>query len=235
MGKQKGMYRHGKEGNILYYSWKGIQCERTIPKIVYQSPVVVAHKTANALATILGGALRKLLTNVIPYPKNMQMQTAVRVALLRWIKQGPVSSDPPHHIPFITGLSFNDRALLKDCLSVIPLLTATAPGELTVWLPEIVPSAAFSAPPGTTHIQLKITAACCNFQTGDAIKSNDQQVLIPFNDESMPDQTFTFTPQMPVSSFTIVVVALDYFSGDHLIADERFLPCQVIGGVVKTG
>ena len=33
MGKQTGLYVEGKAGNILYYSWKGIPCERMIPAL----------------------------------------------------------------------------------------------------------------------------------------------------------------------------------------------------------
>src|SRR5665647_297479 len=118
MGKQQGLYVEGKQSNILYYSWKGIPCMRTIPEEVYQSPLVVAHKNANGLSTVMGGSFRKLLTEVIPYPQNRQMQTAVRLALLKWLKRGPMPSQPPAAIPFISKISFNEEAILPNCLRV---------------------------------------------------------------------------------------------------------------------
>lgn len=140
MSKQSGIYLHGKSGNILYYSWKGIHCERMIPANVFQSPVVVAHKNANGLSTTMGGSFRKLLADVILYPKSVKMQTAVRVALLKWLKSEPVPSQPPAHIPYISGLSFNEAATLKKCLHVPFTVTTTPQSELSVLIPQLIPA-----------------------------------------------------------------------------------------------
>ena len=53
MGKQKGLYLHGKSENILYYSWKDVPCQRTIPAVVYQSSAVIAHKNTIGLSTTM--------------------------------------------------------------------------------------------------------------------------------------------------------------------------------------
>jgi len=44
-----------------------------IPADVHQSPRVVAHKNANGLSTTMGASFRKLLSDVLLYPKNMSM------------------------------------------------------------------------------------------------------------------------------------------------------------------
>ena len=237
MSKQKGVYLHGKAGNIQYYSWKGIACEKTIPAAVYQSPAVVAHKNANGLATTMGGSFRKLLAEVIPYPKDMQMQTALRLALLKWLKQGPVASTPPQQIPFITGLSFNEKASLKNCLH-IPLIPAYTAGELSLQLPEMIPAISFSAPAGTQYIKLKLAVACCNIATGEALQDHHHTIHIPYNSMSIPSQAVSFPLQPAANSLAIIAVALHYYTNENgrptLILNERYLPSEITGGVVTT-
>ena len=238
MGKQTGVYLNGKSENILYYNWKTIPCQRTIPAMVYQSPVVVAQQNAVGLSTTMGASFRKLLANVLPYPKNMKMQTAVRIALLKWIKQGPVPSEPPgNNIPFISELSFNEASKLKNCLKAPLTLTLTQPGELALHIPAMVPTSAFNAPGRTDHIRLTIAAGCCNITTGKAIDNYTTNITIPYNAVSIPSLTMPVPLQMPVNSLTIVAAALDYFSNTNgvssLISTERFRPSEVIGGGVK--
>ena len=237
MGKQTGLYLNGKSGNILYYSWKEIPCLRTIPANVYQSPVVVAHKNANGLSTTMGASFRRLLADVVPYAKSMRMQTAVRLALLKWLKQVPGPSVPPAKIPFISELSFNEAAILKKCLQVPVTLTQTAPGELAVAIPQMVPVTAFIAPRETAYINIKIAAACCDFSTGEALQNYSTYLTIPYNAVSIPSQAISFSLQTPVSTLTMVAVALNYFTikngTSSLITNERFRPSQVIGYVVK--
>jgi hypothetical protein len=239
MGKQQGLYVEGKQSNILYYSWKGIPCKRTIPSEVYQSPVVVAHKNTNGLSTVMGGSLRKLLAEVIPYPKNVQMQTAVRLALLKWIKRGPVPLQPPEIIPFISKISFNEEAILPNCLRVPLTVSVTVQNEPAVLIPYMKPTTAFIAPPQTNHIQLKIAAASCNIKTGEALQNYTYDMIIPYNSESINSHTIILPLPIPADSLTIVAAALDYFSFNegtaNIIDNERFRPSEVIGGVVRLG
>jgi len=236
MSKQRGIYLHGKSGNILYYSWKGIPCERMIPANVFQSPVVAAHKNTIGLSTTMGGSIRKMLADVTPYPKSVKMQTAVRVALLKWLKSGPVPSQPPAHIPYISGLSFNEAAVLKKCLHVPFTVTITPQSELSVLIPEHIPATVFTAPQQTDYIIVKLAVACCNIRTGDALQNYSYNISVPYNAEKIPPQTISLPLQMPADCLTIVTAALEYFTNKSgtasLLSDERFRPCQVIGGVV---
>jgi hypothetical protein len=239
MSKQQGIYLHGKSENILYYSWKGIPCERTIPANVYQSPVVVAHKNANGLSTTMGASFRKLLAGIIPYPKSMQMQTTVRLILLKWLKAGPVSSQPPAGIPDINGLSFNEAITLRKCTHVSFNLTVSMQNELSLQVPQIMPLTDFTAPPQTAYIELKLAAACCGVKTGEAIENYRHNITIPYNATNIPAQSIPLPLQMPVNSITLVTAALDYYTYKNgttsLNPDERFRPGEVIGGVVNMG
>ena len=236
MSKQSGIYLHGKSGNILYYSWKGIPCERMIPANVFQSPVVVAHKNANGLSTTLGGSFRKLLANVIPYPKSVKMQTAVRIALLKWLKSEPVPSQPPAHIPYISDINFNEAAILKKCLHVPFTVTIAPQNQLSILIRQLTPATAFTTPPQTDHIIIKLVAACCNIRTGEAVQNYTHQVSFPYNTVKIPQQAIPLPLQIPADSLTIVTVALEYFTNKSgtasLSLNERFRPSQVIGGVV---
>jgi hypothetical protein len=237
MGKQKGVYLHGKDGNILYYSWKGIPCKRVIPAEVYQSPALTVHKNANGLSTIMGGSFRRLLAAIIPYPKSMQMQTAVRLALLKWLKSGASPSRPPADIPYINGLSFNEAAILKKCLRVPLDVSVTEQNRPAILVPEMIPTTAFDAPPGTDHIQIKFAAACCNKYTGEALQNDANDITIPYNSKKIPAQIIFFPLEMRADSITIVTAALEYFTVTNgkacLIFNARFRPSQVIGGVVN--
>jgi hypothetical protein len=238
MGKQKGVYLHGKDGNILYYSWKGIACERMIPSEVYQSPVVVAHKNANGLSTTMGGSFRKLLAHVIPYPKSMQMQTALRLALLKWLKSISIPTQTPVEMPYISGLSFNEAAMLDKCLQVPLTVSVTGLNELAVLVPEIIPTIALAAPPETDHVQIKFAAACCNMYTGEAQQKVTDNITIPYNSESIPAQTIFLPLEISKGSITILAAALEYFTltngKAYLILNDRFRPSEVVfGGVMK--
>jgi len=204
---------------------------------VYQSPVVVAHKNANGLATTMGASFRRLLAGVLPYPKNMKMQTSLRIALLKILKSGVVNIEPPAAIPFMTGLSFNEASVLSDCMKVPPGITLHGPDEFALHLPEMVPTLAFKVPPATAHIQLKVAAACCNIATGEALQNYNDAIIVPYNAETIPAQTKLFSLPMPPGSITMAVIALDYFTNVHgtpsLLQDERFRPAQVIGGVIR--
>src|SRR5665213_208588 len=189
MGKQKGVYLAGKAGNVLYYSWKSIACERIIPARVYQSPAVVTHKNANGLSTTMGGSFRRLLADVIPFPKNMHMQTAVRLALLKWLKSGPVPLQPPTEIPYISAISFNEAVVFKKCLHVPLTVSVKEQNGLTVHFPGITPTAVFTAPSASDHMLIKLAAACCNMHTGEALQNSMRHITIPYNAETMPAQT----------------------------------------------
>ncbi len=237
MGKQGGIYIEGKAGNILYYSWKGIPCMRMIPTKVYQSEVVIAHKNANGLSTTMGGSFRRLLADIIPYPKNRQMQSAARLALLKWLKSGPALSQPPAEIPFISGLSFNEAAILNKCLRVPLTVSVTEQNKPVVIIPEITPVMDFTAPPGTGHIELKLAAACCNIHSGDALQNYIHHILIPYTPVSIPGQTISLPLQIPNGSITIVAASLEYYiignNKASLLPGEQFRPSEVIGGAVS--
>ncbi|KAA9041479.1 hypothetical protein FW778_05490 [Ginsengibacter hankyongi] len=237
MGKQKGLYLNAKSGNILYYSWKEIPCIRTIPANVYQSPAVIAHKNANGLSTTMGASFRRLLDGVLPYPKNMEMQTNLRIALLKLLKSGVVNIEPPAAIPFIGGLSFNEASVLSNCMKVPLSITLQSPDEFAVHLPEMVPTLGFNAPPATSHIRLKIAAACCNIATGEALQNYNDAITIPYNAERISAQTKLFSFPMPAGRITMVVIALDYFGNvngaSSLLLNERFRPSRVMGGVIR--
>ena len=168
----------------------------------------------------------------------MKMQIAVRMALLKWMKEGPVPSEPPgNNIPFISELSFNEAAVLKKCLDTPPTLTLNQPGELALHIPAMVPTSAFDAPGETDYIRLTTAVACCDITTGKAIDSNSSDITIPYNGTGIPSKTISLPVQMPVNSLTMVVVALEYFSTTNgissLIQTKRFRPSEVVGGVVR--
>jgi hypothetical protein len=172
---------------------------------VYQSPEVIAHKIANGLSTAMGASFRRLLGGLLPYPKNMEMQTNLRIALLKLLKSGVVNAEPPAAIPFITGLSFNDASMLSNCMKVPLSIILQSPDELPCtsrkWFPpwDLMP-------PATTHIQLKIAAACCNIATGEALQNYNDVITIPYNAKRIPAQTKLLSLPTPAGSITMVAM-----------------------------
>ena len=166
----------------------------------------------------------------------MPMQTAVRLALLKWLKAGPAPSQPPAAIPFISALSFNESAILSQCLRIPLTVSAAMANEVSILVPQMVPVTAFHTPPHTHHIQLKLAAACCTIGNGEALESASYNMVIPYNNTSIPAQTISLSLPMPANSITIVAAALEYYTNKtgkpSLCLDERFLPAKVIGGVV---
>ncbi len=150
-------------------------------------------------------------------------------------KGRPVSSKPPAVVPFISGLSFNEAATLKACIHISFILTVSMQNELTVLVPQMIPVTTFNAPPQTDHIQLKLAAACCNIQTGAALESYNYNIIISYNNTSIPAQAIPLPLQMP--AITIVAAALEYYNSKNgkisLCLNERFRPAEVVGGLVN--
>ena len=238
MSKQQGLFVEGNQSNILYYSWKSQPGMRSIPAEIRQSPLLVAHKNSNGLSTVMGSSLRKLLAGIIPYPQDRQMQTAMRLALLKWLRRGPVTSQPPSAVPYISKISFNEEAVLPNCLRVPLAVSIMAQNEVVVQIPYLKPTTAFIAPPQTNHIRLAIAAAGCNIKTGEALQNHILDIHIPYNSEGINSKAVHLPLEIHAGSLTIIAAALNYYRYDSgtatLIDNDRFRPAEVIGGVVRT-
>jgi hypothetical protein len=131
--------------------------------------------------------------------KKYGMQTNLRIALLKLLKSGVVNAEPPAAIPFITGLSFNDASMLSNCMKVPLSIILQSPDELPCTSRDLMP-------PATTHIQLKIAAACCNIATGEALQNYNDVITIPYNAKRIPAQTKLLSLPTPAGSITMVAM-----------------------------
>lgn len=237
MAHQKDLYFVGKAGNQSYYSWKDIPCIRTIPAKVYQSSVVQANSKTTGTSTRMGASFRSMFSDVLPFPKSFEMQTRFRGALQKWLKYHPQSSQPPGKVlPYLDGFSFNEAALLHQILKAPLTLTLPQPGELVLQIPAFVPMQAITAPEDVTSIQLTVIAACCGIETALPMGKVEAVLTIPYDTIEQPAHNISLPLQMPVSSLTLVVVSLLFFTGGTgaaNIVEERWLPVEVVGGVAR--
>lgn len=208
---------------------------RRIPEKVHQGVIVKTNSKTNGNSTRLGGSFRHLFAGALPFPRNFDMQTRFRGALRNWLKYNLVASQPPEPLPFLQGFSFNEAASLLRIFKIPLTLTQPQSGELVLRIPAFTPSEAINAPGAVTGVHLTIVAACCHLPTAMPVGKMETTLMIPYHNTIHPAQEVSLPLQMPAGSLTLVVVALRFFQngpGNVNIIDERWLPSEVIGGVV---
>lgn len=90
----------------------------------------------------------------------------------RSVQEGPVQ--------LLEGFNFNAEARLSESFNLGYTVTIDrATGEVTVALPDFVPTEVFMAPPGSTHVRLLVGSSELNYDSNTFISDQEKSAWLP--------------------------------------------------------
>jgi hypothetical protein len=247
MGKTNGAINSGRVGNVIYYTYRGKPCCRSVPSHVRQTTATKQRATEFGVAVRLSYLVRKYFKSILPDEKDKRMLYGLNNAALQWFRTSNLNEDTfTTNNFFIDQFQFNAEALLPALVKRQVITDFSQPNGIAVLIPGLMPGKDIVAPAGTKNIywQIGVTKVRINFKefrcsvgtTKDMLK---KVIEIPYSDQPLPAQQITFPYRLSKSALTVVALCLRYeteVKGKlQMVTDKRWLPGSIIGSCFGSG
>jgi len=212
--------------NLIFYERQGVYLIRTLP---FQTAASKKSAIQYGFASTKAKILRQLLLPLLPNPKDRDMQNRLTPAMREFLS---ALSDNTSINPFdnpLAGFRFVVTSDLKNCLHFSIGLTPQVDGSVHIEIPVINPYQSFSAPEGTSRIELRMMAVTFNTGNNHGTASKAAVFNTPYVNEVQPAATIIL--DMPAEDGSILVIAavLSYFDNERLINKEGYMPAEIVG------
>lgn len=232
MGKVTDKGISGAVGNVIYYSYRGINCIRAKPgrrkkKRGHKKDPV--NETFGNISTygskMLLNIKNKFLFHFGPEPYNrlrgwMSLAFAAKGADRNW------------HVSTDSGMcQISNDTDLRDYLKTTVTVSVKGGSAMAVHFPEIIPAAHIKAPPRTAKVKIKVIAISSAFRvTGIANGFDIKEFSMDYSKKAVPANDIILKLQAQPGDIAMVAVALEYeVAGESLsLTDPRWLPAALI-------
>ncbi|MGH2564883.1 MAG: hypothetical protein ACRDE5_10230 [Ginsengibacter sp.] len=198
-----------------------------------QTPATKARSTNFGIAARAGKALREGLHAVIPYPTDRSMQSRFSGAIAKWLGLSCIDELPPcDSAPYISDFQFTNSAAFNEQFKVPVSVSRQEDKLITVIVDAFVPDRQVTAPAGTVFIELGISVAACDLETGTTTGSETQRIQLPYNGNKILSQVLKFITPERAGSLTVTAAWLQYYvmknNGIYKMENPGFMPARVI-------
>ncbi|MDE3143957.1 MAG: hypothetical protein KGL19_07370 [Bacteroidota bacterium] len=232
MPKSGLILRKGRVANISFYEWKGIPCVRMIGKNIKQTKATIASAGLFGKASSITKTLRTLLSPVIAYPKDLDMQCRFREPLRKCLQAGLLQKGQTSDtVPFLTGFEFNTRSAINERWKM-PWQVSKTENGLLLTIPALNPAEKIVAPAYTQSVRCCITAAAVNVNNHSAVGSGSIEINIPYTNTTVEQKQWL--PDIPLvkDSLLVLAVSLKYVvlkkGQEQLVIDKRWMPAGIV-------
>lgn len=230
MATQMATYLRGKMNNIIFYNVSGKSFARAMPVQVRQTAATKKRSTNFGIAQRAGAILRSLLQQVLPFPKDKDMQRRFSGSISQWLALGNINVLPPQAgLAYISHFSFNPATDIAERLRVPLGVTRPSAQWLQVELPAFIPRQAIAAPAGTATVQLLVKAAAVNLHSLVGGCSDAVLVSISYGNELQPAQVIDLPMDTAAGDLVLTVMRMRFLDAAG-VEDQRpaFMPSAVI-------
>lgn len=217
-----------KKKPVIVSSWKGIDYMRSKPSKyeVTKASLDVAHTYGVAMKVCAG--FRDLLNPVLPYPKDRKMQIRFAQAMKKYLVA--LNSSDANASANLTGFNFNDVSTLQERFRVDMQVSQPAKNKIQLQLPAFTPVHAIAKKVNVTAVEIKIIAACAGLKSRRPVDVIHHTYTVAYTDVEGPAQTIELPLHKTPTALVIVVVALDFISGNNRrVTAKEFRPAGVVG------
>ena len=221
----------GTIDGVVFYEMSGGHFARSAPKKMTQSEATKKRSKNFGIASPAAAAIRRLLSPVLPFPKDQAMQRSFNGALINWLKQKNAEElSPGINLPFITGFSFNKKTAIGDRWKINITCNQVSADEVQIHIPAFNPAISIAAPASASTVECTFVAACCHLIDKNAASAREVSVAFPYHD-SMVSHRLLSLPLTTLPGCLVVVAASMKFKSGLGIPDYRpeYLPSSVIG------
>lgn len=229
MAKQIAAFIKGRINNVLFYQLGDSYVARSLPAKVHKTEAMQSRSRNFGVAAAAGRILRSYWQQLLPNPKDKNMQSRFSGAIAKWLGQALVQDLPPQeNLPFINGFCFTTETTMAERLRIPLAVTATANG-LVIDMPAFVPTQSITAPAGTVTVELLFAAAACGLAQQEYRGGVLAQMQLPYTNVLQPVQQLVLELPLTTGSLVVTAAAMRYTLANGLVENRAaFLPAGVV-------
>jgi len=174
MAKREPMLVTGKVGNVIFYTWKGIPCVRSVPRRVRQTKATKQSAKHFGHAVELSQFVRVAFKEVIGNYKDRAIMLRLNTALFHWLRQ----EKPQRELSFV-GFEFDPESELKFKFQKTLECEVGDNGIVKVTIPAFKIPADIVFPTGAERLQFTIGIVSCDLAHSAILDYNQGKIEIP--------------------------------------------------------
>jgi hypothetical protein len=229
VAKQLASFLKGRINNVVFYQLGNSYVARSLPAQMPQTETTKARSRNFGVAAAAGRILRSYWQQLLPNPKDKNMQSRFSGAIAKWLGQTNVQELPQQeNLPFINGFCFTTETTLAERLRIPLAVTANANG-LIVEIPAFVPTQRITAPAGTVTVELLFAVAACGLAQQEYRGGVLAQLELPYTHALRPAQQILLELPLTAGSLVVTAAAMRYTLADGVPENRAaFLPAGVV-------
>ena len=191
----------------MVYRLNGQNVVRSLPSRYKQTPATKAGSLNFGKASRAASMLRSGLKNVLPFPKDYQVQGRLAGVISKWLRTTPIAELPPEKkIPYLIDFHFNRKSELNSLWKGLLQVDLSGQGELLLNIPAFIPANTIYAPSWAQTIECRIGAASCNLSDGSLRGRFSKSIQFPRDKQEVGAQQIPLP--VPVATDNIVLIAV---------------------------
>ena len=221
---------------MVVYRLNGQDVVRSLPRPYEQTPATKARSLNFGKATRAAALLRSGLKNVLPFPKDSQIQGRLSGTISKWLGTTPIAErQPEKKIPYLIDFHFNSKSELNSLWKSLLQVDLSEQGELVLNIPPFIPSNIIYAPSWAQTIECRIGAVSCNLADGSFGGEFFTSIHFPTKKQEVAAQQIPLSVPVESGNIVLVVVSMVYTikkKGELLEnMDAAFRPGDVIAAM----
>ena len=201
----------GKIGPVVVYRLNGQDVVRSLPRSYEQTPATKARSLNFGKATRAAALLRSGLKNVLPFPKDSQIQGRLSGTISKWLGTTPIADlSPEKKIPYLIDFHFNGKSELNSLWKGLLQVDLSEQGELMLNIPPFIPSNIIYAPSWAQTIECRIGAVSCNLADGSFGGEYFTSIHFPTKKQEVEAQQIPLSVPVESGNIVLVVVSMIY-------------------------
>ena len=243
MALQQNPNATGRIANLIYYTWRGIPCIRTMPNKVRQTKATKARAKDFGLAARYSAQWRAVFADLHPLPGDRQVMYRLNNIFMQWLRVPDQKERvKPENCEQLAGFEFNEKSRLKGRVKKYPVVDVSQKDKIVVTMPSLNPVSDIVAFTQTDKLRWTIVVAGINIA---GRHENDPGLILPLT------ETFEMDYDRKILSARIIEFPVKFNKGDLIgvgvklqylvkeqkrykaLTEERWCPSAMIGLVCK--
>ena len=211
--------------NLIFYKRNGKFLIRTIPVQAMASQI-----TAKAFgkASSKAKTLRTLLSPLIPFPKDRNMQYRLTTAIQAFLAVLKTGAELQPENNKLSGFRFIQTSDFNNCLKIPISISMLPGGNISFTVPEMNPLDSITAPAGTSRVELQIMAVTFQANHNQSYAGIPETHLILYTNTIQQAWNFVIETKARPGSIIVIAAALRYWKEDMEIKKEGFMPVEIL-------
>jgi hypothetical protein len=201
----------GKIGPVVVYRLNGQNVVRSLPRRYKQTPATKARSLNFGKAARASSMLRSGLKNVLPFPKEYQVQGKLAGVISKWLGTTPIAElRPEKKIPHLIDFRFNGKSELNSQWKGLLQVELSEQGKLLLNIPAFIPADIIYSPSWAHTIECRIGAVSYNLAAGSFRGQFFKSIHFPRDRQEVAAQQIPLSVPVETGNIVLVVVSMIY-------------------------